>query len=112
MDTTPREVIYYETRGGKSPFREWLWGLRDREARQRIGVRLNRIALGLVGDWKSVKGGVYELRVNYGPGYRAYFAQDGPRIVLLLCGGVKGTQDRDIRLAKEYWTDYQRRKEE
>ena len=67
---------------------------------------MNRVALGLMGDWKSVQNGVFELRVNYGPGYRVYYAQDGKKLVLLLCGGDKRTQNRDIQRAKEYWADY------
>jgi putative addiction module killer protein len=60
----------------------------------------------------SLKGdGVFELRVDYGPGYRVYFAQEGARLVLLLCGGDKKTQNRDIRQAKKYWKDYESRKE-
>jgi putative addiction module killer protein len=68
--------------------------------------------MGLSGDWRSVHDGVYELRVDYGPGYRVYFAQDGPRLVLLLIGGDKRTQDRDIRQAKKFWKDYGDRKGE
>ncbi len=66
--------------------------------------------MGLSGDWRSVHDGVYELRVDYGPGYRVYFAQDGARFVLLLMGGDKRTQARDIRQAKRYWKDYGDRK--
>jgi len=111
MEPTPREILYYQTTEGKAPFREWFWGLHDRDARQRITVRLNRLSLGLPGDWKSIQEGVFELRVDYGPGYRVYFAQDGSRLVLLLCGGDKKTQDRDVRQAKKYWKDYESRKE-
>jgi putative addiction module killer protein len=111
METVPKEVVYYSTKEGKLPFRDWFFGLRDADARARITVRLNRLALGLMGDWKSVQEGVYELRVDYGPGYRVYFGQDGPKVVLLLCGGDKRTQDRDIRSAKKYWQDYLGRKD-
>jgi putative addiction module killer protein len=66
--------------------------------------------MGLSGDWKSLQDGVFELRVDYGPGYRVYFGYDGQKLVLLLCGGDKKTQDRDIRLAKTYWKNHEGRK--
>lgn len=80
-------------------FSAWLERLKDRSARARIQVRLDRLALGLVGDVKPVGGGVSELRVDYGPGYRVYFKQQGRELVLLLIGGDKRTQSRDIERA-------------
>lgn len=80
-------------------FAKWLGGLRDRQARARIQVRLDRLSLGLVGDAKSVGSGVSELRIDYGPGYRVYFKQQGHEVVVLLAGGDKRTQARDIRRA-------------
>lgn len=74
--------------------------MRDERARARIDVRIKRLALGNAGDVKPVGEGVSELRIDYGPGYRVYFAQRGSEIVLLLCGGDKRTQDRDIREAQ------------
>lgn len=97
------------TPDGRVPFREWLSDLRDVGAQARIRVRLNRVRLGNLGDAKSVGGGVSELRVDHGPGYRVYFARSGNTIVLLLCGGDKSTQQRDIGTAWAYWLDYQRR---
>jgi putative addiction module killer protein len=86
-------------------FAAWHAALRDREARVRITIRLRRLSLGNPGDVKSVGGGVSEMRIDYGPGYRVYFARRGDLIVVLLCGGDKRTQDRDIaraiRLAQE-----------
>ena len=84
-----------------SVFAKWLGGLRDRQARARIQVRLDRLALGLAGDVKPVGSGVSELRIDHGPGYRVYFIQQGDRLVILLAGGDKRTQDRDIRAAIE-----------
>lgn len=81
-------------------FRDWLAGLRDRTAIQRINVRIRRVSLGNFGDVEPVGEGVSELRVNYGPGYRVYFKRRGETIVLLLCGGDKSSQSRDIKLAK------------
>lgn len=82
-------------------FAAWLRRLRDPLARARVQVRLDRLQLGLVGDVKPVGEGVSELRVNYGPGYRVYFAQRGAAVVILLAGGDKRTQQRDIKLAVE-----------
>ena len=86
-------------------FANWMASLRDRQARARIGRRIDRLALGNLGDVKSVGGGVSELRIDYGPGYRVYLTMTGRTVVLLLCGGDKRTQDRDIatarRLAKQ-----------
>ncbi len=109
MDVAAQTLIEYVRANGRNPFREWLQGLRDVDARARIRVRLNRIRLGNFGDAKSVGGGVSELRVPHGPGYRVYYARTDNTIVLLLCGGDKTTQQRDISTAKEYWLDYQRR---
>jgi putative addiction module killer protein len=82
-------------------FMEWLTGLRDLEAAHRVAVRLKRVESGLLGDVKPVGGGVSELRIDYGPGYRIYFQQRGPVLILLLCGGDKGSQSHDIKRAKE-----------
>lgn len=103
------DVLEYLTEGGRNPFRKWLEGLKDRRARARVRVRLNRIRLGNFGDCKSVGRGVSELRIPYGPGYRVYFGRKGNTVVILLCGGDKRTQSRDITLAQEYWADYYRR---
>jgi putative addiction module killer protein len=105
------ELREYEMEDGRVPFREWLEGLRDREARARIRARLGRIRLGNLGDAKSVGQGVSELRIHHGPGYRIYFGRDGEALVLLLLGGDKSTQDADIRRAQSYWRDYLRRNE-
>jgi putative addiction module killer protein len=82
-------------------FSNWLFKLQDRAARARIEVRIRRLGLGLAGDVKPVGEGISELRIDYGPGYRVYFCQRGREIVLLLVGGDKRTQDRDIRAARQ-----------
>ena len=109
MDAKSQTLLEYLTEDGKNPFRSWLEKLRDVQARARIRVRLNRIRLGNFGDTKSVGDGVWELRIPYGPGYRVYFARVKNTVVLLMCGGDKSTQSRDIHKAKEYWEAYQRR---
>jgi putative addiction module killer protein len=109
MNAVPQTLHEYVTPDGRNPFRQWLDRLRDINARARIRVRLNHVRLGNIGDAKPVGGGVSELRVPYGPGYRVYFAQTGSTVILLLCGGDKSTQGRDIDTAKDYWLDFQRR---
>lgn len=91
---------------GKIPFDEWLESLRDAKARARVQIRLDRLALGLEGDWKSVGDGVRELRIAEGTGYRVYYAWHDLEIVILLCGGDKATQPLDIETAKKYWRQY------
>lgn len=82
-------------------FTNWLSGLDDIQAEQRIVVRIRRLELGSAGDAKSVGGGVSEMRIDYGPGYRVYFTKRGRTIVILLCGGSKKTQRRDIAAAQK-----------
>jgi len=82
-------------------FAEWFAGLRDRTARARITVRIRRLSLGNPGDVKPVGGGVAEMRIDYGPGYRVYFVRRGDTVIVLLCGGDKRHQDRDIARALE-----------
>jgi putative addiction module killer protein len=103
---TPKEVVAFRTNDGRTPFEDWLDDLDDKTAMARILARLARVRQGNLGDCKSVGDGVSELRVDYGPGYRVYFGQDGPTVVVLLCGGNKRTQDRDIRQAKQFWLTY------
>ncbi len=109
MPTFPFEIEYYVTNDGKRPFKAWLEGLKDVMGRAKIRVRLDRARLGNLGDTKPVGEGVQEMRVDYGPGYRVYFAIEGSRILLLLLGGEKSTQQRDIAAAREYWQDYKER---
>ena len=109
MEALPKEIRIYLTEHGRAPFTEWLTALRDSRARAKIRVRLDRVSLGNLGDYHSVGEGVQELRIDYGPGYRVYFGQEGTTIVLLLCGGDKSTQTRDIETAQIYWKEYGRR---
>ena len=81
-------------------FMKWLTGLRDQKAIARIQIRIDRLALGNPGDVRPVGSGISEMRIDYGPGYRIYFSQRGPEIVILLCGGDKTTQTSDIEKAK------------
>lgn len=109
MVNRPKSVLVYRTREGRLPFDEWLRDLRGQNAVARVLARVGRIRRGNLGDCKPVGKGVSELRVDYGAGYRVYFGQEGSTLVILLCGGVKRTQARDIRLGQEYWRDYEER---
>ena len=106
MFVTPKEVVAFRAQNGRVPFEEWLNELKDKKAVARVLARLARVRQGNPGDCKPAGGGVSELRVDYGPGYRVYFGQKGRALVVLLCGGDKRTQDRDIRLAKQYWREF------
>ena len=82
-------------------YSEWFSELRDRAAKARIDIRIRRLSLGNPGDVKPVGSGISEMRIDYGPGYRIYFTQCGPALVILLAGGDKSTQENDIRTAHE-----------
>ncbi len=103
------DIRHYLNRQGQDLYQGWLDNLRDRMAQARITMRINRIASGAFGDCRPVGDGVWELKIDYGPGYRVYYAQAGRSLVLLLLGGDKKTQQADINKAIEYWHDYQER---
>jgi putative addiction module killer protein len=103
------EVREYQTAEGKTPLTEWLQGFRNGATRARIVARLDRLKAGLLGDWKTVGDGVCELRIDHGPGFRVYYGQEGKTLILLLCGGDKSTQAKDIERAHAYWKDYKAR---
>jgi len=98
-------VRIYATPNGRTPFTEWLEGLKDQRGRALIRQRLDRILVGKFGDCRNVSGAISELRVNFGPGYRVYFGRER-NDVTLLCGGEKRTQPKDIARAKLYWAEY------
>jgi putative addiction module killer protein len=100
------KIIIYSTSNGKEPYSEWEDGL-DRKTHAIIKNRLDRLQLGNFGDIKPIKGadGVWEIRIDYGPGYRIYFGKQHMTIVLLLTGGEKKNQARDIAKAKRYWLE-------
>lgn len=103
------EVRHYFTAAGVDPFLEWLDALRDSQAQARILSRIDRVERGLFGDVEPCGEGVWELRIDWGPGYRVYYALAGKTVVLLLVGGDKRKQQADIKTAKEYWHDHQER---
>ena len=104
-------IRHYLTPEGKDVFEEWHESQRDTRARIAIDRRINRVELGNFGDHRFCRDGVWELRIDLGPGYRVYYALAGDRIVLLLAGGDKRAQAADIDRACAYWTDWQRRGE-
>jgi putative addiction module killer protein len=106
---TEQEVRIYARSDGSEPFTEWLRGLRDGTTRNRIRQRIARLRLGNFGDTRSVGDGVLELRIHFGPGFRVYFGREGASVVILLCGGDKSSQERDIDRAMEYWRDHRSR---
>lgn len=107
-----RSIRIYEAGNGKRPFEEWVKDLRDPVTVRRIQARLAGVSAGNLGDVKPVGEGVSELRLAFGPGYRIYFGADGDELIILLCGGDKSSQDKDIRKAKEYWADYRSQNDE
>jgi putative addiction module killer protein len=104
----PLTVREYVDDRGRSPFREWL-GTLDTVARARVQARILRFETGNIGDHKDLGSGVWEARMDFGPGYRVYFGKHGRELVLLLVGGDKGSQSKDIRRAKEMWATFARR---
>jgi putative addiction module killer protein len=104
----PLRVLEYVNSRGLSPFRQWLDAL-NIETKARVQARIQRLETGSMGDYKSVGEGILELRLSFGPGYRVYFAFDSKTVVLLLTGGDKGNQRKDIKRAQQLWVEYLRR---
>ncbi len=98
------EIEIYALPSGKEPYIEWESRL-NRDMQAVVSARLARIRGGNFGDSKSICNGIYELRIKYGPGFRIYYGKRGKTVVILLCGGDKSTQKKDIKKAKEFWED-------
>ena len=105
MEARPRELLIFELESGRKPFSDWMDTLIDNPIYETILVRLERVEDGNFGDCEPVGSGIHELRINVGPGYRVYFGEDGD-FVILLCGGKKKTQERDINAARKLWDEY------
>jgi putative addiction module killer protein len=103
------DLRYYLADDGRSPFEDWFTGL-DVQAGAKVAVALARLEQGNVSNAKSVGAGILEYRIDWGPGYRVYFGRDGGALVILLTGGMKQRQQRDIEAAKAMWSDYKRRR--
>jgi putative addiction module killer protein len=110
MNKPFKAIFYKDSKSQKEPFREWLDGMKDTAAQARVSVRIARAEDGNFGDHKSVGGGVYELRIPFGPGYRVYYAIDGQKIILLLLGGDKSSQSKDIEKAQKFWASHKKEK--
>lgn len=106
------EVRIFALESGREPFTDWHKKLRDKRTQARVDARIARVRAGNFGDCKSVGEAVYEMRLDYGPGYRVYFGKIESTLILLLCGGDKSSQADDIRKAKEYWQEFLRSKDE
>jgi putative addiction module killer protein len=106
LEVTPREIRLYETQDGKVPFSDWMESLETQPIYGKIMARLERVENGNFGNHHGVGEGVFELVIDFGPGYRVYFGQDGQHLVILLVGGSKSTQQSDIQTAKDYWRNY------
>ena len=110
MFNAKKKLLLYESRSGEAPFENWLENLGDRQARHIIRARLDRLAYGVPGKCRAVGGGVFELKIFFGPGYRVYYGEEGVKVIVLLYGGDKSTQTRDIQAAHKYWNDHKERK--
>lgn len=105
MLARPRNVEVYETATGSAPFDSWMRDLKDPVGKAAIDAKVALLRRGSLGNYRDVGDGLIELKVNTGPGYRVYIADDG-RTSLILCAGRKNTQKQDIKAAKRYWNDY------
>jgi putative addiction module killer protein len=103
------EVREYQHTDGRSPFAKWFNGL-NAQAAAKVTIAITRIGQGHTANLKGVGGGVVECKIDFGPGYRVYFGKDGDRLVILLGGGTKTRQTRDINTALGHWQDYKRRR--
>lgn len=103
---TPKQLAFYRNDKRNEPFTEWLNTLRDQAGRRRILVRLRRLEQGNYGDCSPIGEGLSELRLFFGSGYRIYFGEDEGNIIIILCGGDKGSQNKDIAYAKSCWQEY------
>ncbi len=103
------QLLRYQTADGESPFGDWLKQLRNKAADTQIRLRLRRLEFGNFGDWAAVGDGVIELRLHVSPGYRMYLGLQSTELVILLCGGDKGSQRSDIAAAKRMWEDWKER---
>ncbi|HXL73103.1 MAG TPA: type II toxin-antitoxin system RelE/ParE family toxin [bacterium] len=106
MENKPRILNMYVRKDGKIPYRDWFLSLKDKRAAAIILRRLDSLGQGGFGKHRVLGGGLAELKIDHGPGYRIYIGQAGSVLVILLCGGDKSAQSMDIQTAKSYWDDY------
>jgi putative addiction module killer protein len=108
MHVMRKRSIIYKSAKGSEPYVKYVDSLKDREGAAKIRARVTRAEFGNLGDHQSVGQGVIELRIHFGPGYRVYVGFQGKELIVLLCAGDKGSQDKDIQKAMDYWNDYRR----
>ena len=106
MENQERTLQMYVRKDGKVPYQDWFLSLKDKSAAAIILKRLDLLAHGGFGKHRVLSGGLVELKINHGPGYRVYIGLAGPVFVILLCGGDKRSQSQDVETAKEYWNNY------
>lgn len=108
MRLHPRRIVKYVTAGGVCPFDVWFDRLRNKRTQAIVAVRLNRVVQGNFGNSRNLGGRLWELKIDFGPGLRIYFGEDGDTVVVILCGGDKSTQSRDIEKARTLWREYRK----
>lgn len=106
MQAKPRSIDYYKTRTGKEPAKEWLSSVKDTLTQAILYKRIRQAGLGQFGKARNLGDGIWELKVDYGPGYRLYYGIHGDELILILMGGSKRTQTADIKKARAYWIDW------
>ena len=104
-EVKPKKIRFYQTVSGEMPYKDWFDNLKDSMVKNRIRARLDRVQLGNLGDYKVLSDGVSELRFTFGSGYRIYFGEHEDYLIILLCGGDKSSQKKDIAIAKQYWKE-------
>lgn len=102
------KIVEYVTADGKCPFKKWIESFKDIQTKARIYRYVRSLSLGMFNNCKPVGERVHELKIDFGAGYRVYFGNEGGAVVILLCGGSKRSQDKDIKLAQKYWSDYKK----
>lgn len=99
-------IKIYKDQRGQEPFKKWTQRFKNKKIKARIYNRLTRVRLGNFGDYKNIGQGLFELRLHFGPGYRIYYGKIDKEIILLLAGGIKAKQNKDIKKAKQYWQEF------
>lgn len=99
------KIVIYETKNKTNPFTKWFENL-DAPIQRTVAIRLDRVSLGNFGDCKQLREGIWELKIHSGPGYRIYFGKEGKALIIILTGGLKKSQKKDIEKAVEYWDEY------
>jgi putative addiction module killer protein len=101
-----KSIEIYQTTDGKEPYTDWFDSIKDVKTQARVMMRIRRLETGNLGDYKALGSGIFELRLDFGPGYRVYFGEKNKKLIILLAGGSKKTQKNDIVIAKQFWENY------